>query len=138
MSQNAISSCAPIPAGWSVIMGRKRVAQQILCKVSAVRPESGTDTANSLRERGFAVSSTFAVPKNPLHLVISRTPVFCDTWQLSTYYLDTLDCGHQVAIFPQNCESGKKRHRCAICGEAQMALKFYPQSVPSPRKKRLA
>lgn len=82
------------------------------------------------RPQGSCSTSTDLF-RNPLRLILARTPISETIWSgthETLYFLDTLDCGHQVYVFPQNFLSGKKRHRCLVCGEAQLALKF-------PRKK---
>lgn len=129
-------------------------AYQILCKshFPVVKPticsDSRTETEYAYKTvalglaspAGSCVSTTILWPKNPLKQIVARTPVSVPIQGAysTTYYLDTLACGHQVAVFPQNDVSGKKRHRCVECGGAQLALKFKPQSFPSPEKKKRA
>jgi hypothetical protein len=87
---------------------------------------------------GACVTSTHLLA--PLRQIVARTPVSVPIQGAysTTYYLDTLACGHQVAIFPQTGEVNQKRHRCSECKTAQLSLKFPPQAVPSPRKKGIA
>jgi hypothetical protein len=70
--------------------------------------------------RGFVVSHTATVPKNPLRRISSRIPYFSDTYNDGTmklmWFTDTLECGHQQVVYPFDAAS--KRHRCAECAEA--------------------
>ncbi len=83
--------------------------------------------------------------RNPLRKIVARTPISDELTESTLYFLETLECGHQLHVFhhwywsargalvqvpPQN-----KRHRCPECGEAQLALKFQP---PSPGRKKAA
>lgn len=85
-----------------------------------------TKPLNPLQNKGFVVSCTALVPKNPLRLITARTPHFADLYRDGTlklaWYVDTLECGHQVTDYPfADAESGKKRHRCPECAK-ELAL----------------
>lgn len=124
--------------------------QQILCQLAPVTkvdtfPDSRRDSdfvtktvALGLKEAGFSWTGTIHSKLNPLQLIIARTPISVEIQgAYSTYYyLDTMACGHQVAVYPQTGLVNQKRHRCFVCGEAQLALKFPPKSAPSPDPKR--
>lgn len=137
-----------------VISQQSEDDQQILCKThlpveKATSPSDFRTTSEYVlktvalglgRPQGSCQTSTNLF-HNPLRLILARTPISETIWSgthETLYFLDTLDCGHQVYVFPQNFLSGKKRHRCLVCGEAQLALKFPAQSVISPRKKKIA
>jgi len=93
--------------------------------------------ALGLGSKGSCTTSTTTL--NPLRQIVSRIPISVPIQGAysTVYFVDRLSCGHEVAAFPQAGLS-KARHRCPQCGEAQFALKFKPESVPSPRKKRVA
>jgi hypothetical protein len=130
----------------SDIVDSKRLknAQQILCKVVATQAIPYTYAKclkYKLQGTGFSLAST--VGKNPLRMIVARTPIAESVWNgthESIWYLDTLECGHQVAIFPFSGPPSEKRHRCVVCGESQLALKFPKKPshpVPlNPKKER--
>ncbi len=72
---------------------------------------------NALKRSGFAVSST--VPKNPLRLILARSPFFEDGTLKLCWLLDTLECGHQQIIFNLGLDFPAKRHRCAECAQTK-------------------
>lgn len=147
---------APNPPIWSVSMSGRIPAkklsapdnggQQVLCKAKFCSV-SRTDSTLCFNSRLPSVDSpnlgtldgswSIFMPKAPLRLITSRTPVFGDLYSNGTqklmWYLDTLDCGHQTVVYPFDEISGKKRHRCAEC--AQAVAKKKPQSVKLTRKK---
>ena len=144
-----------VPPGWSVILGKKRALHNLTgyllsdiapvgipTKLSELSQKVSNELASSA---GASWSSTLTVPKHPLRLIVARTPICESVWHgthTTICYMDTLSCGHQVYAYPQTGEAGKtKRHRCSVCGEAQLAIKFPKkpaQSVPSSRKKGVA
>lgn len=104
-----------------------------------------TNPISPLALKGFAVSHTAIVPKNPLHVISARTPFFLDLYNDGTEklvaFLDTLDCGHQVVVYPFDPGTGQKRHRCADCAvqaKASSPKKPVGSVSPSPLKKRTA
>ena len=144
--------CAPSQSGWSVIMGlkpanigRKQLYRNfpdyILSDIDGNPTESEyvykTVAIGLASPAGACVTSTHL---HPLRLIVARTPVSVPIQGAysTTYYLDTLSCGHQTCVYPQTGEVNQKRHRCVECGEAQLALKFPPSSVALPRKKGVA
>jgi hypothetical protein len=120
--------------------------QLILCKPSDLTiidkfPDSVTDLGYVIKTTGHAVSSTAQVPRNPLRQIVSRTPVSETVWSGTHdthFYLDTLSCGHQTFVYPQTGEVAKARHRCAVCGNSQLAIKFPPSPVLSTKKRKTA
>jgi hypothetical protein len=88
-----------------------------------------------------AVQRTTAMAKNPLRLIVSRSPrydvLYRDPEQETlTGWLDTLECGHQVDVYnvglgapSLGAEGGHKRHRCGECAAVQFAAKKPAQSV---------
>lgn len=115
--------------------GLRVIRHQVLCTVPAVCSEFVTNLANDLSTKGFAVSGT--VPKNPLRTICSRFPHFepfySDGTIKLTWFLDTLDCGHQIIVHALDCQAGQKRHRCAECAQLALALPE-PEQFPSPKK----
>jgi hypothetical protein len=82
------------------------------------------------------------IPKNPLRLIVSRSPIFYDLYNQGTdqlcWFLDTLECGHQqMALNLDVPDIGKTRHRCGECAEAAV-LKKPAASVPAPDVTRRA
>lgn len=95
------------------------------------------------------LSSTASVPKgplNPLRLIVSRVPRYEVSWfdctERLAYFMDTLECGHQVIIYAEPFTdhpafpSGNKRHRCAQCAKALSQRK--PVRSVKPNKKAKA
>lgn len=78
-----------------------------------------------------------AMPRHPLRLIISRFPVFFELAEnYQTYcFLDTLECGHQVYVYPQSEDVNQKRHRCVECGRT-LAKKKPSSSVEISLEKR--
>jgi hypothetical protein len=66
--------------------------------------------------------------RNPLRLMISRTPISVPIQRAysTTYFLDTLACGHQVTVFPRTGNVNQKRHYCVECGEAIAKIFQFP------------
>ena len=128
--------------------------QQILCKTfsaSDFRKDSEfvykTVALGLASPAGACVTATH-LALSPLRLISARTPV-SESFSTSTQtYLETLECGHQVFNYSEfhwdekghliNTPPKAKRRRCSECAEIQLALKFKPESVTSPRKKRVA
>lgn len=114
----------------------------LLCELS--RSNFVTNPTNSLAVRGFVVSHTANVPRNPLRSITARTPVFLDLYNSGTeklaYYVDTLICGHQQMVFDfDSPDTGHKRHRCAECAQAAaLPQKKSVQSVPAEKKEEAA
>lgn len=104
-------------------------AELLLCEFPGLSfPETVVTPISYLALRGFTVSTTLSVPKNPLRLVTARISEFGDLYHDGTYkllwYLDTLECGHQVVVcYPFNPETGSRRHRCAECAAVVQAKK---------------
>lgn len=81
------------------------------------------------------------MPKNPLRKITSRFPqyyvsLFDNNYRLG-WYLDTLECGHQVLAFAIG-DTSNRRHRCSKCAplpqkkpvESETAMKKPPSSEP--------
>lgn len=118
---------------------------QILCKTPCSDFRTDSEYVYKTVALGLgspAGSSLTGTVRAPLRQIVARTPIPSEIeWSLSFFYRDTLSCGHQVFAYPQTGQLAKKRHYCPECKEAQLALKFKPESVPSPaspKKRRLA
>lgn len=69
--------------------------------------------------------TTQAALRNPLRRIVARFPVYELVWNDEheiVYYLDSLECGHQLVVYPQVCTSGQKRHQCIPCGEQKISV----------------
>jgi hypothetical protein len=117
--------------------------QKLLCKVSASSLVDLPTNTHSLHIlSAFAVSSTAMIPKNPLRLIVARTPIFYDLYNQATdqlcWFLDTLECGHQQMTLNLDVpDIGRTRHRCGECAQAA-ALKKPAASVAAPQLNRRA
>lgn len=139
--------CASIPAGWSVIMGKKRIPVSDNGRVVDIplnsetlvgKPTSGDSLAQSisdaLQTSGACWTNT-ALRTRPLRLIIARTPISESSTAFTQTYLETLACGHQVINYsdfywdegghPISSPPSAKRRRCTECLEAQqLSLDF--------------
>lgn len=123
---------------------------QVLCKLDPAQPlisprpavDSPTQFYNSIYLSGFAVSHTGMIPKNPLRLIVARTPIFYELHSIEgtrlCWFLDTLECGHQQWTLNLDVpDIGKTRHRCGECAAAA-ARKKPAASVPAPVERKKA
>lgn len=110
------------------------------------RPCSDFVTNTNLYTSGLtiSVSCTASVPRQlaPLRLIAARTPQYhvsaFDNTERLGWYIDTLECGHQITVYPLALElgEGKKRHRCHECAAAASLPQKKPsQSVKANSKK---
>jgi hypothetical protein len=87
----------------------------------------------------IGVQSTTPMTKNPLRLVVSRSPRYEVLYRNPEQeklvgWWDTLECGHQVELWNFGIaepsfgpEAGTKRHRCAECGAAIARVEAAPK-----------
>jgi hypothetical protein len=121
------------PAVWSVCMPAKKGRvlsdvdpQQVLClvKFPANRTSPNPFPNQSIEQ---VTSTAMRWPTRPLRLIVARFPHFEDCYSNGTqklmWYLDTLDCGHQIVVYPYDVLAGKKRHQCRECAEISVAKK---------------
>lgn len=122
------------------------IGQERLCKDPFARSRNVTSTYLYAPLQSSVVSSTASVPRgplNPLRLIIARVPRYEVSWfdctERLAYFMDTLECGHQVIIYAEPFTDhpafpgGNKRHRCAQCAQALSQRK--PARSVKPNKK---
>lgn len=117
------------PAGLSDSLYCEIASRQKSCSVFVTKTNLYTECRN------IGIGSTLSVPRQlaPLRVVAARTPQYhvseFDKTERLGWYLDTLECGHQITVYPLSLElgEGKKRHRCQECA----SLASLPQKKPS-------
>ena len=119
------------------------LTDSLYCEI-VPRSEIVTTSTLAYGWQSIVVRCTASVPRQcaPLRLIAARTPHYhiseFDNTERLGWYVDTLECGHQIYVYPfalEIGEGGKKRHRCQECLNYSLPQKKPAQSVGQPEGK---